>query len=81
MTTTTGKQTLHASHGRNRVRRQPKDVAFDVVLYLICAVLLIAASFVTGYAIYYRLLAGLCLLLSGTTYFINRPPRQKPVEQ
>ena len=41
MTTTTGKQTLHASHGRNRVRRQPKDVAFDVVLYLICAVLLI----------------------------------------
>ena len=37
MTTTTGKQTLHASHGRNRVRRQPKDVAFDVVLYLICA--------------------------------------------
>ena len=27
------------------------------------------------------LLAGLCLLLSGTTYFINRPPRQKPVEQ
>ena len=38
MTTTTGKQTLHASHGRNRVRRQPKDVAFDVVLYLICAV-------------------------------------------
>ena len=41
MTTTTGKQSLPASHGRNRVRRQPKDVAFDVVLYLICAVLLI----------------------------------------
>lgn len=41
MTTTTGKQSLPASHGRNRVRRQPKDVAFDVVLYLICAILLI----------------------------------------
>lgn len=41
MTTTTGKQNLPASHGRNRVRRQTKDVAFDVVLYLICAILLI----------------------------------------
>ena len=41
MNTTTGKQSLPASHGRNRVRRQPKDVAFDVVLYLICAILLI----------------------------------------
>ena len=28
MTTTTGKQSLPASHGRNRVRRQPKDVAY-----------------------------------------------------
>ena len=41
MTTTTGKQSLPASHGRNRVRRQPRDVAFDVVLYLICTILLI----------------------------------------
>ena len=41
MNTTIGKQSLPASHGRNRVRRQPKDVAFDVVLYLICAILLI----------------------------------------
>ena len=41
MTTTSGRQGLHASHRRNHVRRQPRDVVFDAVLYLICFLLLI----------------------------------------
>ena len=41
--------------------------------YLLCASVLIAASFLTGYALYYRMLAGLCLLLSATSYMLNRP--------
>ena len=41
--------------------------------YLLCAAILFAVSFVTGYTLYYRLLAGLCLALSGTAFFLNRP--------
>ncbi len=41
--------------------------------YLICAVVLTLSSFITGYALYYRLLAGVCMLLSATSFVLNRP--------
>lgn len=49
--------------------------------YLLCAAVLIAASFLTGYALYYRLLAGLCLLLSASSYMLNRPLAVQTAEQ
>ena len=32
---------MHAEHVRKKVRRQPRDVVFDVILYTICALLLL----------------------------------------
>ncbi len=49
--------------------------------YLLCAAVLVAASFLTGYALYYRLLAGLCLLLSASSYVLNRPVAVQVAEQ
>lgn len=49
--------------------------------YLLCATVLTAASFLTGYALYYRLLAGLCLLLSASSYLLNRPIPAQIAEQ
>ncbi|HPY37078.1 MAG TPA: hypothetical protein PLH38_04520 [Clostridia bacterium] len=49
--------------------------------YLVCALILAAASFITGYALYYRLLAGLCLMLAGTSFTLNQFAPIKAVEQ
>lgn len=49
--------------------------------YLLCAGVLILASFLTGYALYYRLLAGLCLLLAATTFALNRSVPVSVTEQ
>ncbi len=49
--------------------------------YLICAAILAAASFITGYALYYRLLAGLCLMLAGTSFTLNQFAPIKAAEQ
>ena len=48
--------------------------------YLICAIVLTLSSFITGYALYYRLLAGVCLLLSATSFVLNRPNASEPAE-
>lgn len=49
--------------------------------YLLCAGVLTLASFITGYALYYRLLAGLCVLLSATGFLLNRPAARTKPEQ
>lgn len=65
---------------RKRMQTQP-FASGRTKKYLICAAVLFAASFVTGYALYYRLLAGLCVLLAGTAFWINRPMSPPPQEQ
>ena len=49
--------------------------------YLICGSILFAASFLTGYSLYYRLLAGVCLALAATAFWINKGTPGYPVEQ
>ncbi len=39
--------------------------------YMLCALLLFAASFITGYPLYYRLLAALCGLLAAAAFWLN----------
>ena len=42
------------------------------------AALLLLASFLTRYALYYRMLAGLCLAIAAAGAFAARPPHAKP---
>lgn len=46
--------------------------------YLLLAALLLLASFLTRYALYYRMLAGLCLAIAAAGAFAARPPHAKP---
>lgn len=57
---------------RERMQAEPFG-AKHAKKYLICAIVLTLSSFITGYALYYRLLAGVCLLLSATSFVLNRP--------
>ena len=64
---------MNAQHEkRARMQAEPFG-AKHAKKYLICAIVLTISSFITGYALYYRLLAGVCLLLSATSFVLNRP--------
>lgn len=65
-------QSLHSAR-RARVQKQP-FAPENAKKYALCAVALFLASFVTGYKLYYRLLAGLCLLLAAAAVFVSRQP-------
>ncbi|HWR22285.1 MAG TPA: hypothetical protein VN366_02310 [Feifaniaceae bacterium] len=65
---------------RERMQAEPFG-AKHAKKYLVCAVVLTLSSFITGYALYYRLLAGVCLLLSATSFVLNRPSASGAAEQ
>lgn len=44
--------------------------------YLFAGAALIGASFITSYALYYRILAGVCFMLAGTSFWLNRNAKQ-----
>jgi len=65
-----------------RARMQAEPFAAERAgKYLVCAIVLALASFITGYALYYRLLAGLCLLLCAASFLLNRPAAQAAPEE
>ena len=67
-------RSLMSAQRERRARMQAEPFgAKHAKKYLICAIVLTLSSFITGYALYYRLLAGVCLLLSATSYILNRP--------
>lgn len=76
---------IHSSQSARKERRASMQAqpfaAGRSKKYLLCAAVLIAASFLTGYALYYRLLAGLCLLLSASSFVLNRPLPVQVAEQ
>ena len=44
--------------------------------YLFAGAALIGASFITSYALYYRILGGVCFMLAGTSFWLNRNAKQ-----
>ncbi len=67
-------RSLMGAQREKRARMQAEPFgAKHAKKYLICAIVLTLSSFITGYALYYRLLAGVCLLLSATSFVLNRP--------
>lgn len=48
--------------------------------YLVCTAVLAAASFAARYALYYRMLAGVCAVLAGVSFFLNGAAGQKEIK-
>ena len=61
---------------KKRKRAQP-FASGQTRKYLFCTAVLAAASFLTHYPLYYRLLAGVSLALAGMSFFLNHPAKQK----
>lgn len=66
-------------HSEMRARKQRRERAQaqpfapgNAKKYLFCAALLFAASFVVGYRLYYRLLAGVCVALFSMTMLLKK---------
>lgn len=67
-------------HGTMAARKELKKnaqsqpfIAANAKKYLLLGLFLLALSFFGGYALYYRMLAGLCFSLSTVTFFMHRP--------
>ncbi len=74
-------RSLMGAQREKRARMQAEPFgAKHAKKYLICAIVLTLSSFITGYALYYRLLAGVCLLLSATSFVLNRHGASEPAE-
>ncbi|MDR1619892.1 MAG: hypothetical protein LBS18_04425 [Clostridiales bacterium] len=65
---------------REKLPAQP-FVPGNAKKYLLCGLFLTAASFLSGYTLYFRLLAGVCLLLSAATFALNRPFAPNPAKE
>ena len=72
------KKLSDAAAEKKRKRAQPFAKG-QTRRYLVCAAILLAASFLTRYALYYRLLAGVSLALAGMSFFVNRSAKQEEV--
>lgn len=68
-----------AAAEKKRKRAQP-FAAGQARKYLISALVLLLTSFLTRYALYYRLLAGVCLCLAGMSFWMNNNSKQKELK-
>jgi len=73
------KKISDAAAEKKRKRAQPFAKG-QTRRYLVCAAMLLAASFLTRYALYYRLLAGISLALAGMSFFVNSSARREEVK-
>jgi len=71
-----------AADATRRSRLQSHPFAKGRTLrYLVCGAILIGVSFFTRFALYYRLLGGVCLALSATTFWLHFNTNNRSAEQ